>query len=69
MVLDNQFFSATILQLFEYYSVEDLAHMLDVPPGDLALWAEGKGRPPTGVFFRVIDLRNQLLSHRPSGPL
>jgi hypothetical protein len=43
--------------------------MLDVRPGDLALWAEGKGRPPTGVFFRVIDLRKELLSHRPGGPL
>jgi hypothetical protein len=68
MVLDNEFFSATILQLIDYYGVADLALMLDVRAKDLCLWAEGKGRPPTDVFLRVIDLRNELLNSL-SGPL
>ena len=58
MVLRNQFFSATILQLVEYFGLVDLALMLDVDPDDLLRWAEGKDRPPVDVFLRVIDLRN-----------
>ena len=42
MVLDNEFFSATILQLIDYYGVANLALMLDVRAKDLCLWAEGK---------------------------
>ena len=62
MVLDNQFFSATILQLIDYYGVVDLSRMLDVETEDLFLWAEGKGRPPPEVFLRIIDLRNNCLN-------
>jgi hypothetical protein len=58
MVLDNEFFSATILQLIEYYGIVDLALMLDVHVEDLYQWAEGRARPPAEVFLRVIDLRN-----------
>jgi hypothetical protein len=35
MVLDNEFFSATILQLIDYYGVADLALMLDIRAKDL----------------------------------
>jgi len=58
MVLHNEFFSATILQLIDYYGIVDLALMLDVDADDLHQWAEGKDRPPTDVFLRAIDLRN-----------
>ncbi|HZO04508.1 MAG TPA: hypothetical protein VFB93_25255 [Burkholderiales bacterium] len=58
MVLDNEFFSATILQLVDYYGAVDLALMLDVDAEDLYRWAEGKARPPADVFLRLIDLRN-----------
>jgi hypothetical protein len=58
MRLDNEFFSATILQLVDYYGIVDLALMLDVDAEDLYQWAEGKARPPAEVFLRLIDLRN-----------
>jgi hypothetical protein len=58
MVLDNEFFPATILQLIDYYGVVELARLLDVNAEDLCQWAEGKARPPADVFLRLIDLRN-----------
>jgi hypothetical protein len=66
MMLDNEFFHATVSQLVDYYGAADLALMLDVRPIDLSQWGEGKGRPPTEVLLRLIDLRSDLLSQRAS---
>lgn len=33
-----------------------LAEVLNVPPGELQLWLEGKARAPTEIYQKALDL-------------
>jgi len=35
---------------------ENLAMLLGVEPGDLAVWVEGKSGPPRAVFEKAVDV-------------
>lgn len=58
MVTDKDLYAGTIAGLLDYYGHAQLARILDVPLEDLYRWIEGKARPPTGTFLRIIDLTN-----------
>ena len=42
-----------------------LCDYLQVPASDMRLWLEGSAVPPTGIFFRVVDL---IVGEGPSRP-
>jgi hypothetical protein len=59
MVTDRDTYAATVCGLIEYFGGVHLARILNVPMEDLQRWATGKGRPPTHVFFRMLNLRER----------
>jgi hypothetical protein len=58
MVTDKELYTTTIAGLLGYYGHEQLARILNVNLSDLYRWAAGTARPPSGVFFRIIDMTN-----------
>ena len=57
---DRDLYAETIAGLIEYYGGHTtVARILNVTVQDLERWCEGKARPPTDIFLRVIDLKEQ----------
>jgi hypothetical protein len=63
--VDKELYASTIASVVEYYEgYPTLALILNVSVDDLRRWAEGRSRPPTDVFLRIVEL-----SRRPRGRL
>ncbi|HEX2198214.1 MAG TPA: hypothetical protein VHG88_06290 [Burkholderiales bacterium] len=63
--MDRELYTRTIASVVEYFEgYETLALVLNVNVEELRRWAEGRSRPPTDVFFRIVDL-----ARRPPGTL
>ncbi len=63
--MDREIYTSTISSLVDYFEgYGTLALILNVNVDELRRWAEGKSRPPTEVFFRIVDL-----ARRPPGTL
>ncbi|HEX6318502.1 MAG TPA: hypothetical protein VFZ84_06480 [Burkholderiales bacterium] len=63
--MDRELYTRTIASVVDYFEgYETLALILNVSVEDLQRWAEGRSRPPTEVFFRIVDL-----ARRPPGTL
>lgn len=63
--MDRELYIRTIAAVVEdYEGYATLALILNVRVEELQRWAEGRSRPPTDVFMRIIDL-----SRRPPGTL
>lgn len=55
--MDRELYTRTIASVVDYFEgYETLALVLNVSVEDLQRWAEGRSRPPTDVFFRIVDL-------------
>ena len=56
---DRDLYTEVIGSLVDYLGgYQTLALILNVQVNDLCRWAEGKGRPPTDVFLKMVDLAN-----------
>ncbi len=63
--MDRELYTRTIASVVDYFEgYETLALVLNVNVEELRRWAEGRSRPPTDVFFRIVDL-----ARRPPGTL
>jgi hypothetical protein len=63
--VDRELYARTISGLVDYYEgYPTLALILNVSVDELRRWAEGRSRPPTDVFLRIVDL-----ARRPPGTL
>lgn len=63
--MDRELYTRTISSVVDYYEgYETLALILNVNVDELRRWADGRARPPTEVFLRIVDL-----ARRPSGTL
>jgi hypothetical protein len=63
--VDREIYTSTISSLVEYFEgYGTLALILNVNVDELRRWAEGKSRPPTEIFLRIVDL-----ARRPPGTL
>lgn len=63
--MDRELYTRTISSVVDYYEgYETLALILNVNVDELRRWADGRSRPPTEVFLRIVDL-----ARRPSGTL
>jgi hypothetical protein len=58
VVTDKELYASTIAGLMDYFGAIHLARMLNVSVNDLDRWAAGKARPPTEIFFRIINMAN-----------
>ncbi|MCD6043119.1 MAG: hypothetical protein K0R40_2722 [Burkholderiales bacterium] len=59
MLTDKELYVETISGLADCCGgYSELARILEVDVTDLRRWAEGKGRPPCHVFFRMIAVAN-----------
>lgn len=67
MPTEKDFYAGMIAGLMDYYGDIHLARILNVRVGDLHQWSTGKGRPPSDVFFRMINLATQALRVQVSG--
>ena len=56
MVTDKDLYAETICGLMDYYGARNLARILNVTVDDLYRWSSGTSRPPSEVFFRIINL-------------
>jgi hypothetical protein len=55
--VDRELYTRTISSVVEYFEgYETLALVLNVNVDELRRWADGRSRPPTEVFFRIMDL-------------
>jgi hypothetical protein len=55
--MDREIFTRTISSVAEYYEgYETLALILNVSVDELRRWADGRARPPTAVFLRIVEL-------------
>lgn len=58
--MDRELYTSTISSVVEYFEgYETLALVLNVNVDELRRWADGRSRPPTEVFFRIMDLARQ----------
>ncbi len=56
---DREMSANTISGLVDYFGgFEELALILNVDVDDLQRWSEGKARPPTNAFSRLIGTGN-----------
>jgi hypothetical protein len=62
MVTDRDLYIRTITDVIDYYGYTHLALTLNVSIDDLDRWLAGEGRPPTEVFLRIIELKNEARS-------
>lgn len=53
---DKDLYAGTIATLVDDYGEVRLARILGVPVTELHRWREGKARPPSIIFFRIINL-------------
>ena len=59
-MVDKDLYADSIASLVDYFGdYETLASVLNVNVDDLRHWGEGKGRPPTEIFIRIADIKNQ----------
>jgi hypothetical protein len=58
VVTDRNLYTETICGLMDYYGEKELARILNVTVVDLYRWSSGNRRPPSEVFFRIINLSN-----------
>jgi hypothetical protein len=61
---EKDFYAGMIAGLMDYYGDIHLARILNVRVDDLHQWSTGKGRPPSDVFFRMINLATQPCASR-----
>jgi hypothetical protein len=60
MDADRDLYASTTIAVAELVGgLENLASMLNVNVSDLQTWSEGKGRPPTQVFLRIVDIKTR----------
>jgi hypothetical protein len=64
MATDSEICADTICGLMDYYGPRQLALILNVTVDDLYRWSSGESRPPTDVFFRVINLSKAVTAQR-----
>lgn len=58
---DREMVATTIGGLVEFFGgFEVVARILNVTVADLQAWAEGKTRPPSDAFSRLLDMRNDM---------
>jgi hypothetical protein len=63
--VDRELYIRTISTVVDYFEGYDtLALILNVKVDELRRWADGRSRPPTEIFLRIVDL-----ARRPSGTL
>lgn len=56
---DREMYASTIFRLVDYFGgYERVALILKVNVDDLERWAEGRARPPTHVFLRLVDMKD-----------
>ena len=60
MVTDRDLYVRTISDVIDYYGDRQIALILNVTTDDLDRWLAGKSRPPTEVFFRIIELKSEV---------
>jgi hypothetical protein len=61
--MDRELYTSTISSVVDYFEgYETLALILNVNVDELRRWADGKSRPPSDVFLRIVDL-----ARRPPG--
>jgi hypothetical protein len=60
MVTDRDLYVRTIDDVIDYYGETQVALILNVARHDLDRWLAGKSRPPTDVFFRIIELKSEV---------
>ena len=53
---DKDLYAGIIATLVDDYGEVHLARILNVAVADLHRWRQGKARPPSDVFFRIINL-------------
>lgn len=55
--MDREFYTSTISSVVDYFEgYETLALILNVNVEELRRWADGRSRPPSDVFLRIVDL-------------
>jgi hypothetical protein len=53
---DRELYVETICAVVEYFgSYQTLASVLNVRVEDLSNWSQGKDRPPTHIFLKIVD--------------
>jgi hypothetical protein len=63
--VDRELYIRTISSVVDYFEgYETLALILNVNVHELRRWADGRSRPPTDVFLRIVEL-----ARRPPGTL
>jgi hypothetical protein len=61
--MDRELYTSTISSVVDYFEgYETLALILNVNVEELRRWADGKSRPPSDIFLRIVDL-----ARRPPG--
>jgi hypothetical protein len=60
MVTDRDLYARTISDVIDYYGETQVALTLNVRRDDLESWLAGRCRPPTHVFFRIIELKSKV---------
>jgi hypothetical protein len=62
--MDRELYTQTIASEVNYFEgYETLALTLNVNIDELRRWGEGRARPPTEVFFRILELAGKVSSH------
>jgi hypothetical protein len=64
MGTDRDLYARITNDVIDYYGYTYLVCILNVNVRDLDRWAEGRARPPTHVFLRIIDLANAEVTER-----
>ena len=60
--MDRELYTRTISSVVDYYEgYETLALILNVNVDELRRWADGRSRPPTEIFLRIVDLARQMI--------
>ncbi|MGQ0650993.1 MAG: hypothetical protein ACT4P4_01810 [Betaproteobacteria bacterium] len=58
---DREMYASTICGLIDFFGgFEVVARILNVTVAELESWADGRVRPPTECFLRLIDMRNDM---------
>lgn len=61
--MDRELYTSTISKVVDYFEgYETVALILNVNVEELRRWADGRARPPSEVFLRIVDL-----ARRPPG--
>ena len=61
--MDRELYISTISRVVDYFEgYETVALILNVNVEELRRWADGRSRPPSDVFLRIVEL-----ARRPPG--